>query len=184
MRRLALTTLLILAVVPAATQAQHAHSPYAGQETRAIKSLSADDIEELRRGGGWGLAKPAELNGMPGPAHLFELKDEIPLTEDQIGRLTGLFEDMRAAAADEGTRLIEGERALESAFRTRAVDATRLRRLLETIEKSRSALRFIHLSTHLDALEIVTPDQVARYNALRGYDSPAGAGDAHHGHRH
>lgn len=32
-------------------------SKYAGQVTRAIKSLSEDDIAELRRGGGWGLAK-------------------------------------------------------------------------------------------------------------------------------
>jgi hypothetical protein len=48
--------------------------PYAGQDARDIKSLSAEDIAELRRGGGWGFAKSAELNGMPGPAHLLELK--------------------------------------------------------------------------------------------------------------
>jgi hypothetical protein len=48
-------------------------------QSRAIKSLSDNDINELRRGGGWGLALAAELNGMPGPAHLLELKDKIPL---------------------------------------------------------------------------------------------------------
>jgi len=46
--------------------AQHAghtpNAPYAGEEHRAIKSLSDEDIAELRRGGGWGLAKAAELN--------------------------------------------------------------------------------------------------------------------------
>ena len=45
-------------------------SPYAGQENRQIKSLSANDIQELKRGGGWGLAKAAELNGLPGPAQV------------------------------------------------------------------------------------------------------------------
>ena len=55
-------------------------SKYGGQKGRAIKSLSADDIAELQRGGGWGLAKAAELNGVPGPAHLLEMKNEVPLT--------------------------------------------------------------------------------------------------------
>lgn len=53
--------------------AQHNHgadSPYTGMQDRAIKSLSDADIRELRRGGGWGHALPAEINGMPGPAHL------------------------------------------------------------------------------------------------------------------
>ena len=60
-----------------------APSDYAGQETRLIKSLSEDDLEEIARGGGWGLARAAELNGVPGPTHLLELADEIGLTEQQ-----------------------------------------------------------------------------------------------------
>ena len=69
---------LVLCAVASPLVAQdHGHSPYAGLEAREIKSLSEADIEELRRGGGWGLALPAELNGVPGPAHLLELRDEI-----------------------------------------------------------------------------------------------------------
>ena len=61
--------------LPAQAQGSPTHPlPYAGLEARAIKSLSAADVQELRRGGGWGLALPAELNGVPGPAHLLELK--------------------------------------------------------------------------------------------------------------
>jgi len=67
-------------------------------QNRAIKSLSDDDIKELRRGGGWGLALAAELNGMPGPAHLLELKDQIPLTDDQVAKTQALLNDMRQAA--------------------------------------------------------------------------------------
>jgi hypothetical protein len=51
-------------------------SKYAGEEKREIKSLSATDIEELQNGKGWGLAKAAELNGIPGPVHLLEMKEE------------------------------------------------------------------------------------------------------------
>ena len=54
---------LSAAAAPAQSQqhAHHAHhAPHAGQQQRVIKSLSADDIAEIERGGGWGLAKAAE----------------------------------------------------------------------------------------------------------------------------
>jgi DNA repair protein RadC len=40
-------------------------NPYAGQQTRSIKALSPEDIDELRKGAGMGLAKAAELNSIP-----------------------------------------------------------------------------------------------------------------------
>ncbi|MFP4125672.1 MAG: hypothetical protein ACLFU0_03385 [Alphaproteobacteria bacterium] len=160
---------------PAAAQ-HHQHaptlapgSPYAGQEARAIKSLSPDDIDELRRGGGWGLAKAAELNGVPGPAHLLELKDAIPLDPEQVARLEAIFDEMRTAAIAEGERLIAAEAALEAAFRDGTITEQTLRDLLAAIEASRSALRYIHLRTHLLTPELLSEAQIARYNALRGY---------------
>ena len=41
--------------------------------------------------------------------------------------------------------------------------------MLTAIEKSRTALRYIHLATHLATPEILTEEQIARYNMLRGY---------------
>lgn len=163
---------LALAALAAATYshaAQHAPSPYAGEESREIKSLSADDIAELQRGGGWGLARPAELNGMPGPAHLLELKDEIPLSPEQVKEIEALYADMKQKAVAEGERLIALERELDSAFRTRTITPSGLQELLDRIERSRTALRFIHLSTHLQTPSLLRPEQIARYNALRGY---------------
>ena len=87
--------------LPISALAQHSHgaqTPYAGLQTRTIKSLSESDIKELRQGGGWGLALPAELNGMPGPVHLVELKDRIPLTAEQVQKAQALVQDMRLAA--------------------------------------------------------------------------------------
>ncbi len=144
-------------------------SPYAGQEGRAIKSLSDNDIAELRRGGGWGLAKAAELNGVPGPAHLLEFKDEIPLTPEQVTAIERIFQQMRTDAIAEGERLIAREQALEDAFRTRAVTNESLRKMLEEIEESRFALRYIHLVTHLTTPALLTEEQIARYSELRGY---------------
>ena len=178
-----LVGLALLAVLAAPALAQHGHapaSPYAGEQTRAIKSLSEEDIAELRRGGGWGLAKAAELNGVPGPAHLLELKAALPLSEEQIVAIGEMFATMRADAIAEGERLIAREQALEAAFRTRSVNHDGLRRLLASIEQSRSALRYIHLTAHLDASALLTQDQIARYRELRGYDDPCAKAPAGH----
>ncbi len=144
-------------------------SPYAGQENRLIKSLSAEDLAELRRGGGWGFARAAELNGMPGPLHLLELKERIPLTADQITTISAIFKDMRESAIAEGERLISLEEALETDFRNGSVNDRSLQELLSRIGQTRMALRYVHLSAHLKTHSLLTEDQIARYNVLRGY---------------
>lgn len=169
------TLLLTIALfIPASTIAQHSHgtqaqTPYAGMQNRAIKSLSDTDVNELRRGGGWGLALAAELNGMPGPAHLLELRDRIPLTPDQVAKTQALLDEMRKAALPTGERLIAAEKALEAAFATGRVDETSLRRLLAEAESARTQLRFIHLSQHYKTVQFLQPEQIKRYNILRGY---------------
>jgi Spy/CpxP family protein refolding chaperone len=167
------TYLLALAMcLPLSTLAQHSHgsqTPYAGMQNRAIKSLSDSDIHELRRGGGWGLALAAELNGMPGPAHLLELKDQIPLTADQVTKTQALLDEMRKAAIPTGERLIAAEKALEAAFAVGKVDEPSLRRLLAEAESARTELRFIHLSEHYKTVQFLKPEQIKRYNILRGY---------------
>jgi len=171
------TLLLVLFIcMPLSTLAQHSHAgqtPYAGMQNRAIKSLSDNDLNELRRGGGWGLALAAELNGMPGPAHLLELKDKIPLAADQVDKTHALLDEMRKAAIPTGERFIAAEKALEDAFASGKVDEASLRRLLVETESARSELRFIHLSQHYKTMQFLTPEQIKRYNILRGYaDDP------------
>jgi len=168
--RLALLPLLLApSIAGLATAADTRLSPYAGQETRSIKSLSAEDLAELRQGGGWGLAMAAELNGMPGPAHLLELKDRIPLSTDQVAAITTIFRNMRAAAITEGKRLIAREETLEKAFRNANLNDRLLRELLSEIGQARTALRYVHLAAHLETLPLLSDDQIARYNILRGY---------------
>jgi len=177
MIRALLALTMLVAAVPAAHAQQHGHhgappaSPYAGQERRDIKSLSADDVAELRKGGGWGLAKAAELNGVPGPAHLLELRSEIPLTPEQVNRIEAIFRDMRESAIAEGERLIEREHALEEAFRARTVTGDSLKTMIAAIEASRASLRYIRLAAHLAMPPLLTAQQLARYAELRGYGS-------------
>ncbi len=168
MIRLALACLAM--AMPLGAVAQHqGHSPYAGMEGREIKSLSAEDIEDLRAGRGWGLALAAELNGVPGPAHLLELRDEIGLSPEQVSAIEAIFAAMQAEAQAAGERLIAAEAAIEAGFRAGGLTPEALRDLIDTAAAARAELRFIHLSRHLETPPLLTADQIARYNDLRGY---------------
>ena len=165
--------MLIFSTASFASYAQEATvSKYAGQEERPIKSLSSSDIEELQRGGGWGLAKAAELNGVPGPAHLLDMQKEVPLDEAQIAALTKIFDEMKRGAIQKGEQLIELERELEAHFQNHTITDAILRESLAKIAKVRMELRYIHLSTHLMTPEILSESQIENYNALRGYSNP------------
>ncbi|MBW8639387.1 hypothetical protein K1W69_19490 [Hoeflea sp. WL0058] len=184
--RCTLSLALALSLAPfAALAEEHAHgqhdAPYAGFETREIKSLSQEDIEELRRGGGWGLALPAELNGRPGPAHLLELRDELALSADQVEAISAIYEEMRAAAIAAGERFIAAEAALSDAFSGSDLSEETLRGLLAESAAARDELRFVHLSRHLSTPGLLSDAQIRKYNVLRGYsDDPcANAPEGH-----
>ncbi len=163
------TALLATIWIQVATAGQEHASKYSGQEKRTIKSLSPDDIAELKRGGGWGLAKAAELNGLPGPAHLLELKDDIGLSVNQTQEIQALYNEMNKQAIEYGKRLISQELQLERRFQSDPPSAGDLTTMLTAIERTRTKLRFIHLATHLKTPLILSKQQVATYNKLRGY---------------
>lgn len=147
----------------------HLHSPYAGEQNRKIKTLSPDDIQQLSDGRGWGLAKAAELNGIPGPAHLLEMKNEIALSNEQIEKIQRLFDEMKNQAQPLGKQLIHLEEELNVAFATNNIDKESLKNKLAAIEKVRADLRYVHLVTHLETPSILSPEQIDKYNKLRGY---------------
>lgn len=185
MPKLIPTAAAIVACVVAASAAAAAQMhampgqvPYAGQQDRAIKSLSAEDVDALLQGRGWGLAKAAELNGLPGPVHLLELKKEIGLTPEQAGKMQSLFDTMQAAAKTLGRQLVALERRLDRAFAERNIDEQALRRELAAIADVRARLRFVHLAAHLKTPALLRADQISQYNRLRGY----GDGQQHGGH--
>ena len=175
-KHFALLMLFIPSVVFAETQAgNHGASPstYAGQETRVIKSLSEQDLEEIARGGGWGLARAAELNGVPGPTHLLELADQIALTEQQRNDVEAIRARMQAVAITAGERFVAAEQALDVAFQQGAPDVEAVERLVAEAGEAQAALRLVHLNAHLLTLPLLTDAQVSQYSVLRGYsDDP------------
>ena len=144
-------------------------SPYAGEQTRAIKSLSASDVTGLKTGAGMAYAKAAERSGYPGPAHVLELATQLQLDDEQLSATRKLMEAHKARASTLGEQVIEAERALDLAFSSRQVDAQRTEDLTRQIGTLQARLRAEHLQTHLAQTTLLSARQVASYQSLRGY---------------
>ncbi len=156
-------------LLPAVAQETPHHSP--ASETSEIsvpKSYSADDVAELLQGAGRGMAKPAELNGVPGPTHVLELAAELGLTPEQRVQIESIRLDMKTKAVAVGQELIALELALDETFAAGDVQAEGLLAALDQIANVERDLRYIHLSAHLSTPTVLTADQVRRYDALRG----------------
>jgi Spy/CpxP family protein refolding chaperone len=177
--RAAIAFLALTLATPAL--AQHAQ-PYAGLQARAVKSLSPEQIADLKAGRGMGLALAAELNGYPGPSHVLELADRLALSDVQRARTQALFAAMQAETAPLGERLIAQEAALDEQFAGRTITPASLDAATTAIGATQARLRATHLKYHLTMLDVLTPEQVRRYAELRGY---AGGGETPpHRHSH
>jgi len=146
--------------------------PYAGQQTRQIKALSDDDIAALLKGDGMGFAKAAELNGYPGPKHVLDLAGQLKLTEAQRQQIQAIFVKMSAAAKPLGAQLVARERVLDQLFQKGEITPDRLAAETAGIAELQGRLRDVHLSAHLETKALLTADQIALYEQLRGYGHP------------
>jgi Spy/CpxP family protein refolding chaperone len=182
----AITATLVLGTVALAQQAPTGHGSgghgsgsgsgaavapgsYAGQQSWTATSLSDDEVVGLRAGKGLGLAKPAELNGYPGPMHALELADKLGLTVEQRASIQQIFDRMAARAKIAGAAYVEAEQALDGVFRSGKADAKTVAAALATADKARAAARMAHLKAHIETTPILTPQQRAAYAQLRGY---------------
>lgn len=168
-----ITLLLIFGLISSSAFGQHrmGNSPYAGQQERQIKSLSQDDIDQIKAGKGWGLAKMAELNGYPGPSHVLELANELDLSSDKKVEVEKLFTEMQSTAIEKGEAFLKAEQALEDAFQSGEIDHQKLEKLIRESALKRGELRMVHLEAHLKMMEILSVEQIEKYNELRGYST-------------
>jgi len=179
----ALAAGLALAAHSGAVLAQTAG--YAGQQTRAIKALSEQDVAGLLEGQGAGFAKAAELNGYPGPAHTLELKDPLGLRPDQVAATEALMLAHKARARTLGAALVDAERKLDALFAAQAASAASIESATREIGVLQARLRAEHLATHVAQTALLDVHQVQRYSVLRGYAAaqaaePAPAHRQHH----
>ena len=178
MPRLLLVLLLVLVVGPATAQHEqhhgHAASAYAGETDRAVKALSAEETADLLAGAGMGLARAAELNGYPGPKHVLELADGLALTADQRAETERLRADVQAEAKRLGAQVVEIETHLDRLFADGQATPAAVDRMLAHLGEVQGQLRAAHLKAHIAMHDVLTAEQIAAYNKLRGYEEGRG----------
>lgn len=176
-------TFALFTAVSAGAWAQHAGhaAPYAGLQVREIKALSADDTRALLQGQGMRLALAAELNGYPGPSHVLEHADALQLTPAQRTQTQALLGRHKAEARELGARLVAAERELDRQFAGGQASAGEVRAQTERIGQLQAELRAAHLQTHLEQTALLTPQQIAHYQRLRGYS--AAQAEPQHSHQ-
>jgi len=167
--------------ISSASYAQSEQRPYAGQEKREIKALSAEDIQALESGQGMGFAKAAELNQYPGPKHVLELAAELKLSDQQKADAQKIYDRMHSEATRLGASLIIRERELDQLFANKQIDSDKLRGMVGKIARLQGELRVAHLQAHLEMRRLLSPVQIKKYDELRGYNS---GGSEHKGHPH
>jgi Spy/CpxP family protein refolding chaperone len=155
-------------------------TPYAGQQARTIKALSDDDVAALRKAEGMGMAKAAELNGYPGPAHVLALAKQLSLTEDQLRQVQLAFDRMSVAARPLGDEVIAHERTLDQLFAAGRADRDSVAAEAASIGELQGRLRSVHLAAHLEMRTLLTSDQIANYLRLRGYGDGVAPPRQHH----
>ena len=116
-----------------------------------------------------GMARPAELNGFPGPRHVLDLADSLALTPDQRSEVQGIFERMQERATALGRQVVAAEGALDTLFAAGTVGEAPLAERVKAVEALRSELRIVHLTAHLETKALLTTHQVHTYDRLRGY---------------
>jgi Spy/CpxP family protein refolding chaperone len=157
------------------------HSPYAAHRGAAATGLLPEEVEGLVSGKGMALALAAEVNGYPGPRHVLDASEagQLALRPDQQAAVEALHARMLEDAQAKGREILEVESHLAQRFRHGHIDDASLRDALDRIGQLRAELRFIHLRTHLATRALLTPDQIARYNAVRGYEVSGGGPQPH-----
>ncbi len=146
--------------------------PYATADGDTTYGLSEQQAQRLLTGRGMGLARPAEMNGYPGPMHVLDLADELALTPEQQQQAHSIRERVMTEAPMLGRQIVEKELALDQLFRSGSADATRIDELTHKIGRLRAELRAIHLQAHLVMQRALAVDQIRTYMTARSHPLP------------
>lgn len=165
----AMSLLVVAGPLPANGQEhEHEHEATEGEPSE-IASLSLQEIEGLKMGDGMGLAEPAELNHYPGPKHVLELAADLGLSDSQRVEVESIRASMLDRAIPIGEKIIEAERMLSRRFEHQHMDDEALRTATSEIAVLYGELRYVHLAAHLQTKALLTVEQIAAYDRLRGY---------------
>ena len=100
---------------------------------------------------------------------MLQLANELGLSDAQRKGTDALYANMRQRALSIGRQIVEAERTLDRAFANGAIEPATLRSQVTAIATLQGELRAVHLEAHLAQRSLLTPEQIAQYDVIRGY---------------
>lgn len=161
--------LMIIGVGCNTHHSEQEKSPYVGQEDREIKSLTHQEVQGYLNGEGMGLSKVAELNNFPGPKHVLEFSKRLDLSEEQLSQIKSLYDEMKRESINLGERYISAEKKVNVLFEQSEIDPGQVDSLISDIGVLHSEIRATHVIAHIKMTELLSAEQIDRYQKLRGY---------------
>jgi hypothetical protein len=155
-------------------------SAYVSQLDSPIRGLSSQEVDDLMNGRGAGYARSAELNGYPGPRHVLDMRQELGLSPEVVEQLEAIFAGMEAKAQRLGHEILQREAALSQAFAENRLSETDMQAQVEALAQLYGQLRANHLQAHFQTKPLLSTEQIAKYNDLRGYTGQANQVDHQH----
>lgn len=176
----AFVTVVVLLSSTASVQATD--SPYVGQEKRAIKALSEQEISDYLNGRGIGTSKVAELNRYPGPRHVLDDAKKLGMSTEQLAKTQKIYDAMTSAATQIGKAIVHNEAELEGLYAHQKATEENTGQLVRKLANLQAEFRLTHLNAHLNMREILSKHQIEMYDQVRGYGSTTSheAGHKHH----
>ena len=126
-----------------------------------------EERQAIERGQGFGMALVADRNGFPGPRHILDMKDELNLSAGQVRDVQQLFDKMHSRAVELGNELLAKETELDRLFAQGVSGEASVLHLLTESALLRAELRWVHIFAHLEARDLLTPEQRRGYHAAR-----------------
>ena len=78
---------------------------------------------------------------------------------------------MDASAKQKGAELVAAERELDMLFKTKQISPESLAAQLQRVGALQALVRGAHLAAHIEQAKVLSAEQIAEYNVLRGYAS-------------
>lgn len=136
-----------------------------------VRGLTTQAVDDLLNGRGAGYAITAELNSYPGPRHVLDLRQELALSPEQVQSIEAIFQQMSEAAKSVGQAIVEQEQKFSNAFASNTITEAEIEAQTQELAMLYSKYRTIHLQSHLKMKQLLSPQQVMKYDQLRGYSN-------------
>jgi hypothetical protein len=150
---------LSFSVVKAQTDSAAKHSP--------LKTLSDIQYNALINGDDlYGMSLAAELNHYPSPEKIIKFKKQLDLSPIQVNKLMVVNKELHRKKLEMGLIIIHNERTLDSIFKYHRLDNGSLIFYANRYGLYQGELRNTILQSYLTAWNLLTPQQIKKYQAL------------------